>query len=597
MAGKFSQSRTMRSGWISRGLMLLLVFVLGVFIARLPITLAQLSKIRGGPVTGSTSEPIEAIREVLELLERDAVEKPDIAKLQRGAIDGMLESLDDAYAEYVPAEESQEFDKALTGQYVGIGCQVETREGWLTIVSPMEDSPAFKGGIMAGDRVTKINEESTFGLPIDQCIKKLTGEPGTNVTISVLRDGQDLTFTLARAKIISKSVRGVRRMNDGSGHWDYVLDPATKTAYVRMSQFTPTSPRELLSALSEVEQNAGDVGGLILDLRGNPGGFMEAALEIADFFLDDGVIMSTRGRGTPERFFKATGGNTLPNFPIAILVNGGSASASEIVSGALSDRGRAIVIGTRTFGKGLVQTVHQVDALPNAEMKFTTQRYYLPSGRLIQRMDDSTTWGVDPTPGFYAPVTDKELLAWALWRRDQDIVRKSTGAEERWNDPSWIENTAKDKQLAMALRAITTRIASGAWKPEGEVEHQNVKIATRELKALEKTRDRLNKEALRLDKRIESLELAAEGAAKPLKPIDLWADSLDLTDGHVDVTDKDGKRIARLKVTGRDLERWLASADVELEPATGDSTKPAAEAAAPGTPSTPASTVPPAIKP
>src|SRR5262249_2932482 len=161
---------------------------------------------------------------------------------------------------------------------------------------------------------------------------------------------------------------------------------------------------ELRLALRSAAASAKGVAGLVLDLRNNPGGFMDAAISIADMFINEGVIMSIRGRDGEGETFMAGGRGTLPKFPIAVLGNRSSASASEIVSGALQDHGRAVVIGERTFGKGLVQTVHGIPHLPKAEVKFTTQRYYLPSGRSIQRSDSSTDWGVDPTPGFYVPM-------------------------------------------------------------------------------------------------------------------------------------------------------------------------------------------------
>ncbi|MBY0260949.1 MAG: PDZ domain-containing protein, partial [Phycisphaerales bacterium] len=377
-----------------------LVFLLGMFLARLPTTLAQMGV---SPATDFWSP----VREVQELLTSSAVTKPDPEKLQKGAIDGMLEALDDQYAEYIPAEDEKEFEKQMSGTFVGIGCQIEMRDGWLTVVSPLEDSPALAAGVMANDRITKVEETSTFGLTTDACIKMLTGEPGTKVSFNVQRDGRDIPFTITRARIVSKSVRGFRR--DAAGHWDYLIDPERKVAYVRMSQFTPTSPEEFREAIREARAAAGsELGGLIFDLRGNPGGYMDAAIRIADMFIESGTIMSVKGRSDPAVVFTAEDVGEHFRFPTAVLVNQGSASASEIVSGALQDHERAVIVGTRTFGKGLVQSVHALRQPRGAQVKFTTQKYYLPKGRLIQRMDDSTTWGVDPTPGFFVPMSDAE---------------------------------------------------------------------------------------------------------------------------------------------------------------------------------------------
>lgn len=555
---------------------LVLVFVLGLFVARLPETLAQASG------RGNFTDPIN---DVYRALLSDFVDQPDPEKLQKGAIDGMLQSLEDPYAEFVTADDSAEFEKDLTGQYVGIGCQVEMRDGWLTVVSPLEDSPALKAGILAGDRVIKIAGETSHGLTIDQCIKKLLGQPGTTVEIVVKRDAQELPFSLVRARVLSRSVRGVRRSDDG--RWDFILDHEKRVAYLRLTQFIPTSAREVWEALRESQKQAGgELGGLILDLRNNPGGIMEQAIAIADMFVTDGVIMSTKGRNAPEMIARAENSGSEPKYPLIVLVNANSASASEIVSGALQDDKRALILGTRTFGKGLVQTVRGIPHAKDAQVKFTTQRYYLPSGRLIQRKDDSDTWGVDPDPGFFVPMTDEDTLAWLLKRREWDILRKDTSAEpganlttQNWNDPAWIQSETHDAVLAAGLRAMQGRVTTGEWTPVGDPVEQHGKIAMAELHRLERTRELLSKEFLRIEKRIETLDkIAARGEQdQPLK--NLWADDLDPTGGNIEVTDKDGKSIAKLHITGRDVERWLLNADVKPEK-TPESTPPQSE---PGT--------------
>lgn len=558
------------------------VFVLGVFVARLPAMMQQL---------GVRGNPMDTVDQVHALVLRGYVDPPDDKKLSEGAVKGMLEALDDPYAEFIPAEEAADFEKAMTGSFSGIGCQVDTKDGFLYVVSPLEDSPAWHAGILAGDKITKVNGASTSGLSVDKCIKLITGEPGTSVHLDVLRDGKELQFDVVRQKITSKSVRGFRRAADGSGHWDYLLDRESKVAYVRLSQFTPTSPQELVEALAAAETAAGGgrLGGLILDLRYNPGGYMDAAIQIADMFLDSGTIMSTRGRkGTPEVVYKAdTDDGPAPKFPVAILVNGGSASASEIVSGALQDNGRAVVVGTRSFGKGLVQGVQTLPGTgpTPAQVKFTIQRYYLPSGRLIQRTDESTDWGVDPSPGLFIPMSDEDTVAWLLQRREWDILRKdgeapapaaaaSAGdaakptpappaAEQRWTDPEWVRSVAKDRQLAAAVEAVMAKIARGDWPRLTDVGEQHGRIAMAELKTLERARERMGKEFARLEKRAETLEHAASVGQEPPKTPDLWPDDVDPTGGTVEVRDKGGKVIATLSVTGRDLERWLVFADVK----------------------------------
>lgn len=577
----------------SATLRVVLVFLLGVFVARLPVTLAQLGVTRPGFIS-----PIE---DVYRALMSDYVDEPDASRLQEGAINGMLQALNDDYAEYIPESKAAEFEKEMTGHFVGIGCQIEMRDGWLTVVSPLEDSPALAAGIIANDRITSVEGMSTYGLSADDCVKMLTGEPDTLVSFIVERAGREIPFTLKRAPISSRAVRGLSRRSGDGSKWDYLIDPARRIAYVRLSQFTPDAPRELADAIEAARTEhaasapAEGLGGLILDLRNNPGGVMDGALTIADMFLEGGTIMSIRGRaplggralggrGQPsEEVFSARKPGTLPDFPVVVLVNEGSASASEIVSGALSDHGRAIVVGTRTFGKGLVQSVTHLRRSPGAQVKFTTQRYYLPSGRLIQRTDDAAEWGVDPTPGFFVPMTDQEKLESFMKRRDWDVLRRGGGVgvdapadavvsaePQNWSDPAWVRDVALDKQLAAGLEAIQNRLVTGAWKPVSDLTQPTARLAEKELHALLKARDRLDLEAARIDKRIAALEKAAAGepdaakaAANAVK--NLWPDSLDLTGGKVKVIDKNGREVATLSVTGRDLERWLVNADVEVE--------------------------------
>jgi carboxyl-terminal processing protease len=552
---------------------LALVFLMGLFVARLPSTLAQ---IRGG--SGDFWGPV---REVQNLLSSSAVAAPDQDKLRQGAIEGMLEALDDQYAEFIPPADAKEFEKQMSGTFVGIGCQVEMRDGWLTVISPLEDSPALNAGVMAGDRITDVDGKSTFGLTVDECIKMLTGEPGTKVSFTVQRDGRDIPVTVTRARIVSRSVRGFRRDASGTGRWDYLIDPERRVAYIRMSQFTPTSPRELREAVQEARDAAGgELSGLIFDLRNNPGGYMDAAIRIADLFLTSGRIMSVRGRTNPEVVFAAEASGEHYDFPVLVMVNQASASASEIVSGAIQDNDRGVVLGTRTFGKGLVQSVHPLTSLADAQVKFTTQKYYLPSGRLIQRTDEATVWGVDPSPGFFVPMSDPEQVAWILLRRDWDVIRADgqparegqefppPPAEQRWTDPEWIASVAKDKQLGAAVRAVQSRLESGAWKGVSGEADEHGKIAVAELNTLTRLRERMSKEFMRIEKRIDTLEkVAATGKGTDQMP-DLWADKVDPTGGKVRVVDRDGRLLVELDITGRDVERWIAAGDIRVVPGT-----------------------------
>ena len=573
-------------------LILCLFFLLGVFVAQLPARVAQL--------TGSTSryDFFDPIIDVYSTISGSYVDQIDQAKLQLGAINGMLEALEDPYTQFVPPVDRADFHKELTGEFVGIGAEVVIEGGYLTIVSPLEDSPAYNAGIRPGDKVIEIDGESTLNLSIDECISRLTGEPGTPVNILIARDGltgERIPMTIIRQRIHARAVRGVHRRTPtsaepaGAAAWEYTLDPERRIGYIRLSQFTPTAAEELAEALDLLgARKDGALGGLILDLRGNPGGVLDAALEIADMFLDGGVIVSVKGRegarpvsGIRDQVYTARSAGTLPDFPLIVLVNGASASASEIVAGALADHGRAVVLGTRTFGKGLVQAVQTLRSpvwggALGAQLKFTSQRYYLPSGRMIHRTDDSETWGVDPTPGFYVPMTSEEQLARMLQRRDRDVLdvpvlapgaaTLPTSEPARWADPDWIEAELKDKQLAAALPAMHSRLATGQWTPVSEVAdaaEQLGGVSLAELRRLELGRERMLRDLERLERRIEALSAIAAGDGAGDPDIDLWPDDAPIAGGRLDVYDKDGNKITTLKITGENLERWLIDAGVE----------------------------------
>lgn len=507
---------------------------------------------------------LDPLIEIKQIISKEFVEEPKFDKMQEGAIKGMVEALDDPYTVYVPPAGKAEFNKELLGEYVGIGASVNIIDGWLTIVSPLEDSPAFRAGLMAEDRVVEINGTSTHNLTVDKCVEMLLGEPGTKVKLLVERKGTKTPFEIERAPIKTRSVKGYHRADADGESWMYLIDGERKIAYVRLTQFTPKCAEEVLAALLSVGADKGQLHGLVLDLRFNPGGLLNEAAEIADLFLKEGIIVSTKGRAFPEEVARAEEKGTLPDFPIAVIQNGSSASASEVLAGALSENNRAIIVGSRSFGKGSVQTVRRIPS-NGGELKITGQGYYLPSGRSISRKDNSATWGVDPSDGFYVPMTDPELIAMLEVRRKQEVLRGTGGKGElnsegaKWNDVNWVLDTLKDKQLTAAVRAIQGKIDSGNWTPTGEKVDQGKAIASDELKRQSLLRDRLERELIRVDKRIAAIEDAVPEAPKQ----DLWADDIDLTGGIMEIKDKEGKVIATLQITGNNLERWLVDADVK----------------------------------
>lgn len=509
--------------------------------------------------------------EVKAIIDRFAVVEPESDDLQEAAIRGMLEAIDDPYATYVPPSFNDEFEKQLTGEYVGIGAEVNQVDGVFTIVTPMDDSPAFRSGIMSGDKVISINGEPTEGETVDESIDRLLGEEGTDVVLTVDRMGEILEITITRARIKSRAVRGFRRHPDADASWDYMLDPVRRIGYIRVSQFTPSVAREFEEALRGLGAGERDgaesgLGGLVIDLRWNPGGLLDQAVRMADLLLDEGVIVSTNGRAYAERIERAKAEATLPDFPVAVLINSQSASASEVLAGALVENDRAIVVGERSFGKGSVQSIHPLGgAATGASLKLTEQRYYLPSGRSLQRTDESPVWGVDPSPGFFVPLEIDEVRALFEVRRQAEIVGgENDEIAEPSGDPDWIESTLKDRQLAAAVRAVRAHIDDGSWPvPEG-AESASADVSVAELERLEEARNRIMRDLARIDRRAKAVRsVAGEGADEVVR--DFWDDAVRIEGGRLIVRDASGNVVATLRITGENLERWLLDADVEPE--------------------------------
>lgn len=566
-----------------------LIGVLAVAVAGSTIALTQ------KPAELQFFDPIIDVKTTLSGLYVEKLTDEQLKKMQDGAINGMIEALGDPYTIYVPGDKVGNFNKDLTGEYVGIGASINIRDGWLTIVSPLEDSPAYRAGIMADDRVSEIDGVTTQGLSADECIAKLIGVAGTKVNIVIERKGEKIPMTLTRAPIKTRSVKGVHRLENDAEKWDFKIDPVRRVGYVRLTQFTPGCAEEILNALLDAGVNDTDpakrLQGVIIDLRDNGGGVLEEAIAIADLFLTEGTIVSTRGRSFPERVAKATAKGTLPNIPLALLVNGSSASASEVLAGALIENNRAVAIGTRSFGKGSVQSVRKLPNGNGSELKITEQGYYLPSGKSITRKDTSAEWGVDPTKGYFVPMSDKQLIEMYRVRRELEIIRAAGGApngattptEQDWSNPDWILSFLKDPQLSAAVKAVQGKIDSGEWTPTGKEGVVGSQIAFDELTRARRLQQQLEREMIRVDRRIEALETASGDLAKA-KVGDLWPQDADLTGGKLQLTDKDGKVIATLDITGNNLQRWLIDADVKKP---DGETKPVAANPAPATPDKP----------
>ncbi|MEI8195684.1 MAG: S41 family peptidase [Phycisphaerae bacterium] len=382
---------------------------------------------------------------------RNYVEPVDDKKLMVGAIDGMLSQLD-PYSSYFTKEEWEAFDKQTRGQFSGIGTEVaqDPQTGRFMVISPIEDSPALKAGVLAGDRILKANGESLDGMSLKDLITRLSGAPGTELKLTVIHEGEKtpVELTIKRAVITMHSVKGYKL---GGENWDYLLDPEHRVAYVRITNFMETTAADLDRALLPLINSEKGLRGIVLDLRFDPGGLLTAGIDVADRFLESGVIVTTRGRDGKNQFEAvAKKEGTYPRIPLVVLVNEYSASASEIVAGALYDHHRAVLIGNRSFGKGSVQTLIALDG-GNAALKLTTAHYYLPSGRSITRQKDAKTWGVEPDPAFLLPMTDAENRDLLKARRDSEIIRAhGVGAVTQ----AATQESFNDRQLQRAMEVL-----------------------------------------------------------------------------------------------------------------------------------------------
>jgi carboxyl-terminal processing protease len=505
----------------------------------------------------------DPIVDVQTLIDNLYVDEPEIDQLQLGAINGMIEELGDPYTTFVPRRDTERFSKDLTGEYVGIGAEVQIRDGWLTISSPLDGSPSWKAGVMADDRVIKIDGDSTEGKSIDDAIELLVGQPNTKVVITVERGAETLDIEIIRDHIKVQAVKGFMRI-DGDGAWEHLIDPQRNIGYIRLTQFTPKAALEIAHAINNAEKSSElKLNGLILDLRFNPGGLLDEAVKIADMFIEEGDIVSTKGRVFEERIERAHAKNTITDMPLIVLVNGQSASASEVLSGALSDHNRAIVIGSRSFGKGSVQTVRALESGAGV-LKITEQYYYLPSGRLLHRRDDSTIWGVDPTPGYYVPMTNEELGEMLVARREQEIISHNDESDmvDLSNTDSVLD-ALNDPQLAAAVRVMQNRVDSGEFEPIGIDDNAPDDVALAELNALRDQQERILRELTRIAKRVEAVESGVDSDRIGENPRDFWDDETDLSGGEIVIRDKDGNIVTTLSITGDNLERWLIDADVE----------------------------------
>jgi carboxyl-terminal processing protease len=414
--------------------------------------------------TGESPPPIEKkVAEVYDTLTQKYIKKLDEKKLTTDAIKGLLAGLGDPYADYYDADTLAQMQKEFQGQMVGIGIQITKDKDQIKVVTPLENSPALKAGLRPGDLILAIDGKKTEGVPLADCVKLILGPVGTPVKLTVQQDQAKKEFTITRATVKLPSIHGF--MRDADGKWDFLLDPAGKIGYVQILQFNAQTTAELTQAVQQLQKQG--LKGLILDLRFCPGGLLNQAAKVADLFLAEGTILSVKDKDGKEQVFKAKKGDELGDFPLVVLVNQFTASSAEILAGALQDNKRAVILGSRTYGKGSVQSI--LTLKDGSALKLTTANYYLPSGRHIQKKPGAKTWGIDPNEGFYLPLTKEQTGTLDEKLRARGVLgSKEPPKKIKPMTPEVLEKEFADPQLAAALKTMTAKLTTGTFAPVGK---------------------------------------------------------------------------------------------------------------------------------
>ena len=384
--------------------------------------------------------------DTLDQVDRNYVKDVSRRELMEAAIEGMVRKLD-RYSNYIPPAQIERFKTSVENEFGGIGIRVGLERNALIIISPLYGTPAYKAGLLAGDRITKINEESTKDFSLEDAVKRLKGKIGTSVKLTVVnpRDNEPRTVDVKRTNVQVETVLGYQRAQDDA--WVYFCDQDKKIGYICLTSFGRRTAKELKIAMKQLKEK--EVRGLVLDLRFNPGGLLASAIEISDLYLSEGRIVSTEGRNIPKTVWDAHETGTYGGFPMVVLANRYSASASEIVSACLQDHDRAIVVGERTWGKGSVQNIINLEQGRSA-LKLTTAKYVRPSGKNIHRDKNAKPedeWGVKPNTGYDIKYSTQELRDLETHRRDRLVVHNGQPIEK----PEESETPYVDRQLSKAI--------------------------------------------------------------------------------------------------------------------------------------------------
>lgn len=407
----------------------------------------------------------QAFADTLDQIERNYVKELSRREILEAAIEGILGKLD-PYSSYISPDDLGRFKTSVESQFGGIGIQVTVEAGRLKVLSPLVGTPAYRAGLLAGDTIVEIEGKSAEGITIEEAVRRLKGEAGTSVSLGVLRSGEKekKAYTITRELIHVETVLGDRR-KPADDNWDYLLDAEKKIGYVRVTAFSRDTAEDFKRVLTDLTKTG--LKGLVIDLRFNPGGLLTSAVEMSDLFVSKGKIVSTKGRNTPERTWEAREEGTFEGFPVVVLVNRYSASASEIFSACLQDHQRAVVVGERTWGKGSVQNVIELEGGKSA-LKLTTASYQRPNGHNIHRFPDSKEtdeWGVTPDKGFEVKLSDDELTQLVIDRRHRDIVLGKKAETKPGESPPTEAAGAPakpftDRQLQKALEYLNQQFAA-----------------------------------------------------------------------------------------------------------------------------------------
>jgi carboxyl-terminal processing protease len=430
-----------------------LIFLGGLLGVVATLLLAQPHTLLMGSAAGAaasdTYRTLNLFGDVFERVRADYVEKPDDSKLVESAINGMLAGLD-PHSGYMTPSSFRDMQVQTRGEFGGLGIEVTMEDGLIKVVAPIDDTPAAKAGIMANDIITRLNDEAAQGLTIDQAIDKMRGPVNTKIKLTIMRKGSDkpIEVTIVRDIIRVKSVRWHPEGSD--------------VGYIRVTQFSEQTTDGLKQAINDLNSQLGadKIKGYVVDLRNNPGGLLDQAISVSDTFLEKGEIVSTRGRNPGEtQRFNARPGDMTKGKLVIVLINGGSASASEIVAGALQDQKRATLIGTRSFGKGSVQTIIPLGG-GNGALRLTTARYYTPSGHSIQAT------GITPDIEVLQDVPDN--MKAQIDTKGEASLRghlKAEGAEQTGSQSYVPPDESDDKALKMGLDLLRGTATNAAFPP------------------------------------------------------------------------------------------------------------------------------------